>query len=223
MSIRRARQAVEVSSLGKIKLYREDLEAIARLAAEVGDLSITCDAFEATDADDFDQLAEKLHNVEITGSDGSHGVEVTLNRKAATVSLIEPNTHTLGVLGSINRITEESRKRGIRLFRWLNLGSAALGLAGLIAFSEFYRDQKQFQLWQNVILSAALALFIICPWFALRSQRWMKERAVIVNACALIDQPFHAYPGRLDCRDCSGRIFMGIGIIIGLVTGAKTG
>ena len=99
MTVRRTKLDVEQYDLGSLRLYREDLRAIATAVAEAGDLSITCDGFEATSPGDFgDGLPETLKKVTIRAKnpDRLAAVEIRLSDQEAVARLTEPDTLLAG-------------------------------------------------------------------------------------------------------------------------------
>lgn len=133
MTVRRVRRVIETYDLGALRLYREDLRAIAAAVAEAGDLSILCDGMtEATSPEDFDdpKLPERLSSVqftvtrkearfvspemsdEATAAAGSRQVaSVLLSGREATVALADPDTLLAGVLQRVRLVCEGRRRR----------------------------------------------------------------------------------------------------------------
>lgn len=114
MTMRRVRKAFDTYDLGALRLYREDLRAIASAVAEAGDLTISCDdMYEATSPDDFDQFREDLRSVGLkaTRAGSLRSIEVLLENNAATVVLAEADTLLTGVLQRIRLICEGRQRR----------------------------------------------------------------------------------------------------------------
>jgi hypothetical protein len=113
VTVRRTKLTVERYDLGSLRLYREDLQAMATAAAEAGDLTIQCDGFEATSPDDFNSLPEKLANVNITAKRpaDSSSLKIRISPKEAIVQLEEPDTLLAGILSRIRLICEPRRRR----------------------------------------------------------------------------------------------------------------
>lgn len=137
MTVRRTKLNIEHYDLGSLRLYREDLRAIAAAAAEAGDLFITCDGFEATSPDDFsDELPEKPENVTITAKrTGSPSViDIRLTAEEASVRLTEADTLLAGIVSRIQLICDQRRRPLRSLFggssplsnRWRSYGAILL-------------------------------------------------------------------------------------------------
>lgn len=129
MTVRRTKLDVEQYDLGSLRLYREDLQAIAMAASEAGKLAITCDGFEATSPDDFgDALPEKLSRVTIKAAnpDRPSAVEIRLAPREATVLLTEPDTLLAGIVSRVRLICEPRRRRMISALLRVGTGSAGL-------------------------------------------------------------------------------------------------
>jgi hypothetical protein len=126
MAIRQRRQTVKEShDLGCLRLYREDIRAIAAAVAEAGELRMSCTdhegtTYEATALEDLDDLPEDIEFVISTSMPGEGEtryhklpkmMEVCLGPKSAMVELNEPNTLTTGILVRIRDICEHRRRR----------------------------------------------------------------------------------------------------------------
>lgn len=116
MTVKRIGTRQETYELGHLKLYREDLEEIAKAVSEVGPLKISCGDWRMNDPADFadPELPEALPDLVMTAQrpDSSTGVMVDLGARVASVKVAEPDTHIEGVLSRIQRITEP-RQRGL--------------------------------------------------------------------------------------------------------------
>jgi hypothetical protein len=101
----------EKYDLGYLNLYREELIAITRAVAELGEVSIECDNSEATSPEDFNNLPEELRWVSIK-SQGTSGtsIKVLLSHSAALVTVSYPNTLTAGILTRLRDIAKNSRR-----------------------------------------------------------------------------------------------------------------
>lgn len=125
MTLRQTRLRSEPHDLGSLRLYREDLVAIATAVAEIGELRIQASEqpvanrrgsyeFEATSPEDFsgmpDQLAEVVIAARRTSPPGG-GISVTLSRSRARADLVGPDTLMSGVLVRITQICELRRRR----------------------------------------------------------------------------------------------------------------
>jgi hypothetical protein len=116
MVVKRTHDRTEIYRLGHVRLYRDDLEQIAKAVAEVGPLKIACPPWELTDPSDFanPDLPERLPELTMTAEHGGTDakVEVSLGREVAEVTLTEPVTLTLGVLNRIQQVCHQ------RWWRW---------------------------------------------------------------------------------------------------------
>lgn len=120
MTVRRTGLSTERQDLGPVRLYREDLRAIAAAVREVGDLKITCDdEYEASEPSDFDHLPERLVNVEISGenTDAKRSITVEFTQNTAYINLVEPDTHAFGVVVRIKNICDQKRRFSRILYR----------------------------------------------------------------------------------------------------------
>jgi hypothetical protein len=115
MTVRRIKLAEETYQLGALRLYREDLRAVAAAVAEVGELKISCDDSEADAPGDFDGLPETVTKLTITATraDPPGGMEVNFTSANSQVKLTEPDALMRGILSGI-RLICEPRTRHIR-------------------------------------------------------------------------------------------------------------
>ncbi|MER7506028.1 hypothetical protein AB0L05_41920 [Nonomuraea pusilla] len=116
MALRRTTLQIEVYSLGAIRLYREDLQAIAKAAAELGTLRIQADDFAGDDPDDFADLPEKITELRIAAekADSRTKIVVELSSKNATVTVTEPDTLASGIRARMQEICHAR----LRPLRW---------------------------------------------------------------------------------------------------------
>jgi hypothetical protein len=122
MAIRkRTRILQESHDLGCLRLYREDMRAIATAVAEAGELRMSCTdhggtTYEATAPEDLDELPEDiglvLSSARSNNSDSSRSseIEVRLGPNSATVELVEPDTLTTGILVRISNICKPRQR-----------------------------------------------------------------------------------------------------------------
>ncbi|MEV0821882.1 hypothetical protein [Nonomuraea rubra] len=109
MAIRRTpAQTGRVYPLGAIRLYREDLQAIAKAVAELGPLhiAIRSDGLVMDDPADFADLPEKIANVSIIArsKESESRIIVELFYDRAAVTVIEPDTLTSSICVRIQDI-----------------------------------------------------------------------------------------------------------------------
>lgn len=126
MTSRRIGVREETYRLGHLKLYRDELEQIAKVVNEVGELVIRCGDWEMTDPADFTNNAElpevlpaltmvasrTAGKTAVTAGHEWPTVQVTLSLTEASVTLTQPDTHTLGVLSRIQQVSREGRRWG---------------------------------------------------------------------------------------------------------------
>lgn len=137
MPVRQTQEPVTKQDLGCPRLYRGDLQEIAKAVAEVGDLVITCSgeapgpqtrgiaSYEATAPGDFDGLPEKLISVTIAASTASSGgIAVRLSPSAATAELTARSTLAEGAISHVQRVCERRRRRARSLVRWAEVGAS---------------------------------------------------------------------------------------------------
>lgn len=113
MATRRVGLQIEDYELGHLRLYRDDLEKIAKAVAEIGELVIRCGDWEMTEPADFSdntELPDLLPELEIEGR-GQSAIDVRLGPNTASVTLVEPDTLTEGILSRIRRIAGARRRR----------------------------------------------------------------------------------------------------------------
>ncbi|MBF8192440.1 hypothetical protein ITP53_43525 [Nonomuraea sp. K274] len=152
MAVRRTTLQTEVYKLGAIRLYREDLIAIAKAVAELGKLRIEADESIADHPDDFDQLPGEITKLRIIAkkADSKTEIVVRLTPDEATVTVTEPNTVANGIriaiqdrcrprlrLRLLHRRPPATPRSEISVGWWtrnmaLNIGAVSLLLAGLI-------------------------------------------------------------------------------------------
>lgn len=108
MSVRRTDTPTEYHRLGYTRLFRDDLEKIAILVAEVGQLSIVCDNLEATTASDFSNplMPERPKYISMEASNGEQRIRIEVGRGTGKLTIEEPNTLTEGIRTKIEGICD---------------------------------------------------------------------------------------------------------------------
>src|SRR5690606_38515322 len=105
MAVERVKKRTETHELGQLKLYRDELEAIAQTLAEFGDLSIRVnDELTGTEPKDFarmrDELPERLEKVRLEAIWDKSSIAVDLGT-GSRITLVEPEVAARGVLAGV--------------------------------------------------------------------------------------------------------------------------
>jgi hypothetical protein len=184
MTVQRRKLRPEVSDLGALRLYREDLRAIAATINERGTLQIFCyegdSMFEASDLADFDKtLPESPYQVTISNirSASPHEVTATGVVEATTVSapevtatfwqwganveLFEPDTWARGVLSGIQAICRPRRRRMWSFCRRFGGPIAACAALVLLFIVIAATDPQASSVWHNVFLNSILPVTLL--------------------------------------------------------------
>jgi hypothetical protein len=184
MAVKRTHDRTETYPLGHVRLYRDDLEQIAKAVAEVGPLKIACPPWELTDPSDFTDpdLPERLPDLtmaaERAGTDAK--VNVSLGRELAEVTLTEPDTLTLGVL---NRVQQVCRRRRWRWFGRLPLSDWVV-MPALILLAVVSQDFVSIDLFDRALIALG-GLVLVCMLIIVLPQRKNSSgarKAVLINA-----------------------------------------
>jgi hypothetical protein len=138
MTSNRLKLREEMYRLGALKLYRDDLEQIARAVAEVGHLRMTCGDWEMNDPADLSanaDLPEVLPVLEMMAErdESDTTIRVSLSKLQAVVTLVEPDTLTEGVASRIMRLTSGKKRRFAAIMAskgvfWIPAGLMVIGL-----------------------------------------------------------------------------------------------
>lgn len=167
MAIRRIKKHAEPHPLGRLKLYRDDLEAIAQVLAEFGELEITVnDELTGTEPEDFGKMRdelpkqspERLERVRMGASRGETAVWVEIGSSAKAV-LVEPDVHARGVLTNIKEICER-RRMNAPLWAFLALApmSVALPLYLFVVAIGGWSEELEFAV--SVVLGLSLTVMV---------------------------------------------------------------
>jgi hypothetical protein len=231
MAVRRTAERPETTSLNIIKLYREDLEAIAEAMAEIGNLVIWCDDFEATERGDFGDLPENPDLVTLAASSANpeRKIRVDLGPGTAQVVLTHPDTHILGVQTRIEQICRRRRDR-LRLRGPSSLKSLAGAIAVFVLFAGAFSYNAHAFLPNRSLLLATIAGVGIMAVFSsvlfglLRSWEHAKGSATIVNAYSS-ERPTFLQRTRDDwiVHLIVATVFLILGFIIGWLTSLHGG
>jgi hypothetical protein len=196
MAIKQRRETVREShDLGCLRLYREDLRAIAEAVSEVGELEITCTDFKGTtyttnDVEDIDTLPEDIWGVisasrfEPGKSGAASKIEVRFTAKKASVELVEPDTLTAGVLVRIQQVCSRNRRllRTIApswTYPWFGLFPPLLlaawgGLSSAVSLKGNHWGPG------NTIVTVAFGILVVASLFV--GFLTMQPRVVLINA-----------------------------------------
>ena len=228
MTVRRTGLSIERQNLGPVRLYREDLRAIAAAVREVGDLKITCDdEYEASEPTDFDHLPERLVKVEISGknTDAKRSITVDFTQNAAYVNLVEPDTHAFGVVVRIKNICDQKRRFSRILYRDKGRILILGGIISIIAYTAIYAGfnggtKSAKSPWTGVWLNDIVPLLLLSMIPIGLGIRYLgKRRVAIINALRA-DRP--GYWKRTGDMWVVGIITALLGAIIGYFLGKIT-
>ena len=113
VTLRKTEPTKETYPLPAVRLYREDLAAIARAVAEGGDLLIATDGYEATSADQLadERFPDSPVSLTISADRPPRKITARLSAGSATIELIEPDTLSAGIVSHIRLICESRRLR----------------------------------------------------------------------------------------------------------------
>jgi len=182
MAVKRTHDRAEIYGLGHLRLYRDDLEQIAKAVAEVGPLTISCPPWEFTDLADFSDpdLPERLPELTMTAETPQTDarVEVSLGRGMSRVTVTEPNTLTIGVLSRIRQVC------GDRVTRYPpELAALAVllvtSLGCLYLIGQVLDDNRPVVLIP--VLVGWMLIFLVIALFVDRSMRPRRNTAVLIN------------------------------------------
>lgn len=243
MPVKRTKDVV-YRDLGRIALYRNDLEVISNAVAEVGELKIVCGEYEGSDPGDFKRLREdeglpeRIPRITLQASnpDTSESIEVDLDRRSASIRLSNPSSLSRNIALRIQEICD-SRQRG----RWLRprnliFGELILIIIWLIllllllnwdAYSYDSEGPNPFYPWMPIAGSLAgigLMLFLIAGLFKLE-----RGSAPLSRGAKLINEYREMRPGFIRrTRDdwvvslTASAIGTALGLIAGYVIGKLT-
>lgn len=135
MPVRRTQRPEEAHELGFTRLYRDDLEKIAKTLQEAGQLSIKVDDLEADEPADFSHEDMPLRPRRVTMTAGSATgdelVRVELGRRVAKLVLTEPTTMTEGVRARIENVCDGNFADTMLAGRAFNIGMTCVGVVAL--------------------------------------------------------------------------------------------
>ncbi|MFV2196002.1 hypothetical protein [Nocardiopsis sp. LOL_012] len=161
MAVERIKKRQEIHRLGQLRLYRDELEAIARELAKFGPLEFTVNGeVSGTEPEDFakvrDELPERLKRVRMEATRGESSIRVELGLGAEVV-LIEPDISASGVL---TRIKEICAPRRIRVYWPLVLATLLIDLlllGGYLVISYLKHLQQE----ETVLYGAVVILMLL--------------------------------------------------------------
>jgi hypothetical protein len=228
MTVRRTGLSIERQDLGPVRLYREDLRAIAAAVREVGDLKITCDdEYEASEPADFDHLPERLVNVEISGEKdgGERSITVAFTQNTAYINLVEPDTHAFGVVVRIKNICDQKWRFSRILYRDKGRIFYLGGIISLIAYTLIYigftnNAKSTKPPWNGVWLNDIVPLLLLSVIPIGIGIRYLGIRRVAIINAPRADRP--GYWKRTGDMWVVGIITALLGAIIGYFLGKIT-
>ncbi|OOC52614.1 MULTISPECIES: hypothetical protein [Nocardiopsis] len=158
MAVERVKKRRETHPLGRLKLYRDDMEAIARVLAEFGTLSfLVNEEVSGNEPEDFakirDELPERLDLVQMAATREGLHVVVEIG-PGAKVGLVEPDIAAYGALTRVQQICAPCR---MGRSWWLLLVLAAVCFVsvagGIVALT---LNERMFQ--ETGLVSGVIAL-----------------------------------------------------------------
>lgn len=200
MAVRQKRQTVKEShDLGCLRLYREDIRAIAAAVSEAGELRISCTdnegtTYDASALEDLDELPEDVGFVISVPRPGESQIsyskpariEVRLAPEKATVELVDPDTLTTGILVRIRNICASRRRRARSMlpqwgmYPWFGVFPPTV--AAIAAFTLGNLPGAQNNKWAalNTVIVVVASLLIITSFSVGIFVR--RPRVILINA-----------------------------------------
>lgn len=188
MSWKQIRKRQETERLGPLRLYRDDLEAIAKTLDEFGDLEITVNGeVRCSDPGGFaelgNQLPERLESVVMEAAAGEAMVRVELGQ-GAKIEVIEPGLAARGAQARIKEIcVPRVVRRGWRIFLYFLLFVVFALLSPLL------KEQLSSSQW-TVLFSVVLAIFAFFSLADIAIMEKNKLEDVILNVPRSERPPF---------------------------------
>jgi hypothetical protein len=211
MAIRRKDATVKTTSMHHVRLYRDELEGIAKALSEFGELAITYDAYEATAAEDFTELPETGRDVKMTAKSGESSVTVTLSPRSARIVEVEPTSATHGLASLIRSIA--GRGSRVPLRAWLGLTPVVIPTLLAITYAPSLGAN-----WSVIVVLFTMLITMI----VLRRipARMTGESARVINAYRA-DRPTFLQRTRDDW--VVELVCVAIGLVAGYILGRLTG
>jgi len=186
MAVRRTRLPTEKHDVGPVRLYREDLQAIASAVGELGVLKITCDsaedAWEASDSSEFCDFPIDLLEVTISSNDEdtSAAVTATFNTTTSLIELTDPDIFSEGILSRIRTICGNRR----RPLWYLRRRGSTLAFAGFLALIVLVPIEADSNLSNNYFFGTVFPVFVLSLIPIGLAIRWLgsSRKAIITNA-----------------------------------------
>lgn len=181
MTLRTTRDERDSIDLGTPRLYREDLEQIARIVRDECDGQVTIEFFDKRgrvgDAPTAfaehhaqEDTTENLERLTISGERGGTELEVSFSPAESRLIVTNPDNSARGAAGQIHQICVAHRRYRLR---WLRLGDIGLVAAGG-ALGVVLAGDWRVGLVSLVAAYTALSL----PWV----RSWLEPRTLLVNA-----------------------------------------
>lgn len=213
MAVERIKKKQETHELGRLKLYRDDLEAIARVLAEFGSLQFTVDdELTGTGSEDFavlrEELPERLTRVTLVAMKEGSAIRVDLG-SGPRVVVTEPDMAARGALTSIKEICapRRARKPGGAL-------SSSLLLLVFVVVIAFGVSGVEPAGWPSLVLMALLA--VSGGAILWEKQRGTDSADVILNV-PRAERP--TFGQRLVADGGVSAFWTGVGALLGLPLG----
>ncbi|MBQ1081579.1 MULTISPECIES: hypothetical protein [Nocardiopsis] len=165
MAWKRIKKRQETYPLGRLKLYRDELEDIARVLAEFGTLSflVNEDEVSGNEPEDFarmaDELPDRLGLVQMSATKEETRVVVEIGSDSRVV-LIEPNNDAYGSLTRIKKICAPCRMNAPL---WVILSFVPAGIAlALYNFVSFMGgESKELETATSFLLAVSLVVMLV--------------------------------------------------------------
>jgi hypothetical protein len=239
MPIKRIQDSVIHWNLGRITIYRNDLELISNAVAEVGRLKIVCGEYEGSDPTDFTRLREEEGlperipsiSLQASNSDTSESIEVNLDRRSAGITLSNPSSLSRGAALRIKESCD-SHKRGKGLRpRNLIFGELVLSIIWLILLillldwdAYLYEGSNPYYPWMLIV--GGLAGFGLVVLLIVGLERLMDTPFRWSSGAKLINEYRERRPGFIQrTRDdwVVSLTTTAIGTVLGLIAGYLIG
>ncbi|MFL1430300.1 MULTISPECIES: hypothetical protein [unclassified Nocardiopsis] len=164
MAVERVKKRLETHPLGQLRLYRDELEAIAEALAEFGELEFTVnDELTGTEPGDFakmgDELPERLEHVRMKATSDDAAVVVELG-PVAGVGLVEPDMTARGALTAVEKICAPHRMRPPWIWPLLALAAVFVSYSVYAVIQAVAQGAKVGEALNTAVGASALLLVI---------------------------------------------------------------
>jgi hypothetical protein len=199
MTVKRIKDSVADRNLGKITLYRNDLELISNAVAEVGPLKIICGEYEGSDATDFTRLREveglpeRIPGIvlEASNPNTSESIEVNLDRRSAHIVLRNPSTLSRGAALQIQELCDNRQRAKWLRPRNLIFGELILIIISLVLlmllldWDAYYEGSNPYYPWAPIVgglTGAGLIVLLIVGLLRLQGvSSPLSHGAILIN------------------------------------------